>query len=116
MAFVSAATAKTQSDAVVLDTFPVAGSLTETLINTAINAESQKTGIERPIYRLEIYLDADLNGRISPIDIIQSDDSRILLSDLIVQLERDGYTVASKDFKDDRVGVNDKVLLQLRWG
>lgn len=115
MAFVTASTAKTQSDAVVLDGFPAAGSLTETLINNAINAESNKTGTKRPVYTLSVALDADLNGRVSPIDIIQSDASRILLTDLIVQLQIDGYTVDYTPMKT-RDGKSDKVKLQLKWG
>ncbi len=115
MAFVTAAAAKINSDAVALDGYPAEGTLTETLVNDAITAASTKTGIKRPIYTLSIDLDADLNGRVSPIDIVQSDATRILLTDLIVQLEIDGYTVDYTAVKT-RDGKDDKVKLQIRWG
>ncbi len=114
MAFVTATAAKIASDLVGLDGYPAEGALTETLINNAVTAASTKTGIKRPIYKLSIDLDADLNGRISPIDIIQSDTSKILLSDLVAQLEIVGYRVVYKPVKT-RDGKNDKIKLQIAW-
>lgn len=114
MAFRAAAAAKTASDTAVQGINPVIGSLTETLINTAVDTASTKTGLLERVYSVTIDLDADLNGRISPVDIIQSDNSRILLDDLTIALISAGYRLGVNETKT-REGKNDKVKLEMAW-
>ncbi len=113
MAFTTRTTLKTQSDAAAIQV-PVPGSLTEALINTKVNLESNRTDTSERIYRASFILDADVNGRTSPVDIIQSDDSKILLSDLVYELNNQGLSVAYKARKT-RDGINDKVILKVGW-
>ncbi len=114
MAFTTPATAKSASDGVSLTTNPVITSLTETLINTEIARRSIEISKQR-IYTASFVLDADLNGRVSPIDIIQSDDSKILLTDLCNALRDVGYRIAFKPVKMNRAGKKDKVNLTIAW-
>lgn len=114
MAFRTAAAAKTASDTAVQGVNTAIGSLTETLINTAIDAASTKTGLLERLYSVIIDLDADLNGRISPVDIIQSDGSRILLDDLTIALISAGYRLSFNETKT-RDGKDDRVNLQIAW-
>lgn len=113
MAFTLAATAKTASLAVSLSANPAVGSLTETLINTEIAARSTAVTDSR-IYTATFTLDADVNGRTSPVDIIQSDASKIILNDLIRALNDAGYRTSFHAIKT-RTGKNDKVRLTMAW-
>jgi len=113
MAFTSRSTLKSQSDAAAIQA-PIAGSLTETLINTKINSESQRTDTKERIYRASFILDADINGRINPIEIIQSDATRIDLKDLIYALNEAGLDASFKETKT-REGKNDKISLKVGW-
>lgn len=114
MAFTTAATAKTASDAAEQGTNGAIGSLTETLVNAEIVTASTKTGLLERLYSACICLDADLNGGTSPVDIVQSDDSLILLTDLTAALISAGYRVSVNEIKT-REGINDKVKLQIAW-
>ncbi len=113
MAFTARATLKTASDAAVIQA-PIPGSLTETLINTKINAESIRTDTSELIYKASFVLEADVNGRTSPVEIIQSDATRLLLSDLVYALNDQGLSVTAKARKT-RDGANDKVILKVAW-
>ena len=113
MAFTTASTAKTASLAVSLSANPAVGSLTETLINTEIAARSTEITDSR-IYTATFTLDADVNGRTSPVDIIQSDTTRILMKDLIRALNDVGYRTSYSAIKI-RSGKNDKVRLTIAW-
>lgn len=113
MAFTTATAAKTASDGVSLSANPVIGSLTETLINTEIAVRDTKVTDSR-IYTATFTLDADVNGKTSPVDIIQSDDSRIVLDDLIRALNDAGYRTSYKSIKT-RSGKPDKVNLTIAW-
>jgi len=112
MAFTTAASAKTASDNVSLSDNPAVGTLTETFINAEIVTQ-QELATDTPIYRATITLDADINGRTSPIDIIQSDSSKIVLNDLIRALNDAGYRTSYDAIKID-IG-NDKVRLTMAW-
>lgn len=113
MAFTTAATAKTNSDGVSLSANPVVGSLTETLINTEIAVRDSEVTDSR-IYTATFTLDADVNGRTSPVDIIQSDASKIVLNDLIRALNDAGYRTSFTAIKT-RTGKDDKVRLTIAW-
>lgn len=113
MAFTTAATAKTASDAASLTANPAVGSLTETLINTGIGTQSTRTDTKTRNYTATFTLDADINGRTSPVEIVQSDASRIILNDLVSALDDAGYRVSFKDTKIE--GSLDKVKLTVAW-
>ena len=84
-------------------------------VDSAITAASQRTDLDERTYKITLDLNADINGRTKPIEIIQSDDSRILIEDLVSQLIDAGYRVAYKELKT-RAGKYDKIKLQLAWG
>lgn len=113
MTFTTAPDAKIASDGVSIDDNPAVGSLTETKINAGIVTQ-QDLAIDSPIYTATFTLDADLNGRVSPIDIIQSDNSTILLIDLIRALNDAGHRTSYNAIKI-RDGKRDKVRLTIAW-
>jgi len=115
MALQSATTATTASNAAGIDAREVLGSLTITDIDSKITAASTKTNTDERIYKITVALDADINGRTDPIEIIQSDSSRIFIRDLEGALIDAGYRVSYKALKT-RDGKNDKVKLQIAWG
>lgn len=114
MAFRAAADAKTASDAAAKGINPAIGSLTEALVNVAIDAASTKTGALECLYLASINLDADLNGGISPVYILQSDRSTILLDDLTIALNNAGYRISVNKTKT-RNGTDDRVNIQIAW-
>ena len=113
MAFTTAAAAKTASNAAVLTANPAVGSLTETLINAEIAAQSTRTDTDTKNYTATFTLAADINGRTTPVDIVQSDATRITLDDLVNALGDAGYRVAFRSIKID--GPLDKVRLTVAW-
>lgn len=115
MSLQSAATATTASDVAVIQARVVLNSLTMIVIDSAITVASQRTDLDERTYKITLDLNADINGRIKPIEIIQSDDSRILIADLVMALIDEGYRVFYKGFKT-RNGKNDKIKLQIAWG
>jgi len=115
MSLQSATTATTASDAALIQARDVLSSLTMTTIDSAITSASQRIDLDERTYKITLDFDADINGRTKPIEIIQPDSSRVLLSDLISQLIDSGYRASYKAFKT-RVGKNDKIKLQIAWG
>lgn len=115
MSLQAAATATTASDAALIQTKDVLSSLTMTAIDSAITAASQRTDLDERTYKITLDLNADINGRTKPIEIIQSDATRILIEDLVSQLIDKGYRVSYKEFKT-RAGKDDKIKLQVAWG
>lgn len=113
MAFTTAATAKTASDAASLKVNPAIGSLTETLINAEIATQSIRTDTDTRNYTANFTLDADINGKTTPVDIVQSDSSRISLDDLINALNDAGYRTSFRAIK--LAGALDKVRLTVAW-
>lgn len=113
MAFITAATAKTSSDSANIAANPAVDSSTETLINAEIAAQSTRIDKYVRTYTATFTLDADINGRTSPVDIIQSDNSRIILDDLINALTDAGYRASFKGIKID--GGIDQVRLTIGW-
>jgi len=114
MTLQTAVAAKTASDAAAIQTRAVLSSLTMTIIDNKITTESTRTDLDERTYKTTLDFDADVNGKVSPVEIIQSDDSKILIEDLIKELIDKGYSVSYKAIKT-RDGKNDKVKLQIAW-
>ena len=115
MALQAATTAKTASDAAAIQSRSILTSLVMGVIDTAITAESERTDVDERTHKITMTLAADVNGRTKPVEIIQSDDSKVLLMDVEAALVDAGYRVSSKSIKASRVGVNDKVKIQIAW-
>ena len=116
MALQQASTAKTASDAAAIQVRSILTSLVMGVINAAITTESERIDVDERMYKITLTLEADVNGRTKPVEIIQSDSSRVLLSDIEAALMDAGYRVSSKPIKSSRVEVNDKVKIQIAWG
>lgn len=115
MALQLASVAKTASDAAAIQTKPVLTSLIMDVIDTAITAESTRVDLDVRTYKAVLTLKADINGGTKPIDIIQSDDSRVLLEDIEKALIDAKYRVSSNAIKASREEADDKVKLQVAW-
>ena len=116
MALQTATAAKTASDAAVIQTRSILTSLTMIDINAAITAASIRTDLDERTYKIELTLRADVNGRTKPVEIIQADETKVLLADIKAALLDAGYRVSSKAIKDSRPENDDKVKLQIAWG
>jgi len=114
MALQSSATAKTASDTAAVQARDILDSLIMTVINSAITVESEKTTNDFRSYKITISMNADVNGRTKPAEIIQSDDSKVLLSDIIGALKDKGYRTSFQAIKT-RDGKDDVVKLQIAW-
>ena len=115
MSLQTAATATTASGAALIQTRSVLNSLTMTTIDSAITAASQRTDLDERTYKITLEFKADINGRTKPVEIIQSDATRILIKDLVMALIDESYRVSYKEFKT-RSGKDDKIKLQIAWG
>jgi len=114
MAIQSATDARTVSNATALDPMIVKSSASMDLINAKITAEAEKTGKMEPTYKAVITLNADVNGRVSPVDIIEADNNRILLTDVEMALKDEGYRVFCYPRKMYNGGL-DKVNITVAW-
>lgn len=115
MTLQAASTTKTSSAGVALDERSVIDSLIMTdIIEAKIKTESTATGRDEETTKITIDIDADINGRTKPVELIQSDNSRILLEDVIKAFSDAGYRSSFKAIKT-RTGKNDKVKLQIAW-
>lgn len=85
-------------------------------IKVLITTESERTDKEERTYKTTIDLDADINGRVEPIEIIQSDASKVLLTDILAALHDSGYQTVYKEKKASREGGQDRICLQIDWG
>lgn len=110
-----ASTAITASNASNIETKDILSSLVMGVINTEITTQSARTDTDERIYKTELTLDADINDRTSPVQIIQSDATKVLLSDIEKALVDAGYRISCRSIKT-RDGINDKVKLQVAWG
>ena len=111
-----ASTAKTSSDGALIKERSVLNSLTMTAINTKITAQSTRTDLDVKTLKTEFTFNAYTNGGTSPTEIIQSNNSRILLSDLEGALTDASYKISVKTIRASRLGIYDKVKLQVSWG
>jgi len=115
MALQSATTSKTSSDGALIQTKSVLTSLVMGVINAEIIAQSIRTDLDERTYKATFTLAADVNGRTKPVEIIQTDDTRVNLNDLLEALVDNGYRVSFKAVKAARLGGTDRVKLTVAW-
>lgn len=84
-----------------------------TAIDDKIDSESKRTDVKT--IKVTIDLAAVINGRVDPIEIIQSGEN-LMLSDLVLALEEKGFRVVVRPKKAARDGGKDRVTLALSWG
>ena len=113
MALVSAGTSKTISDGAAVPDHPILLSLTITAISAKIATEAAR--VDERTYTASFVFDADINGKTQPVEIIQSDLSRVVLGDVIKALTDEGYRVTYKSRKASSVSGIDKVQLTVAW-
>ncbi len=110
-----ASSAKSTSDAATIETRTILSSLIMAVIDAEITTQSARTDLDVRTFKAEFTIDADTNGGNSPAQLIQSDSSRVLLSDLEGALTDAGYKISEKTILSSRTGVSDKVKLQVSW-
>ncbi len=81
-----------------------------TAIDTAMS-DAALLGMER----VEIHLDAVINGRTTPIEIVQS-GGNLMLTDVCDTLKEKGYRISIRKKKSYRAGGQDRVTLVVAWG
>jgi len=114
MALPLASATKTASDGAEIQAREVLTSSTMIAIVAKIISESTRVDKDEPTYKIYIEFEGDVNGRTKPAEIIQEDDSRILLDDIEGALMDAGYRVSSKGVKT-RDGKPDKIKIQIAW-
>ena len=82
------------------------------VIDAKIDLESKRTDI--CTIKTTIDLNAVINGRTEPIEIIQA-GGNLMLSDLVLALEEKGFRVVVRPKKASRVGGIDRVTLSIAW-
>lgn len=112
MTLQASSSAKTASDAAAIFT-SLTSSLVVTLINTEITAQSTKTDTEERIYRATLYIDCETVGD-GPIELIQSDASKVNLYDVEETLRTAGYRISCKAITT-RTGIKDKIKITVAW-
>lgn len=85
-------------------------SLVMAVVDTEINAQALIGN-----YKASFTLAADVNGRTKPVELIQSDQTKVNLDDLINALVLRGYRVSFKALKAARVDGTDRVKLTVAW-
>ena len=114
MTLLSASITKTASDNAEIQSRAVLTSSTMTAIVAKINSASSQVDTDERTYKINIEFEGDVNGRTKPIEIIQADDSRILLKDIESALVDAGYRVSCRGVKT-REGKSDKIKIQIAW-
>ena len=115
MALQSAATAKTASDGASIQTKAILTSLVMGVIDAKILAESTRTDLDKPTHKATFDFNADINGRTSPVEIIQSNESKGFLTHIIDALTDAGYRTAFVLKPASRQGGQDRVTLTVAW-
>jgi len=113
MSIQKATDATAASDAITVNR-PVLNSLTIKAIDDAITAQTASIVSDERVIRLT--LEATMNA-MGQAQIIQSDDTKELLTDVVDALTADpaGYRVSYKYIRKFREGANDRVKLQVAW-
>lgn len=112
MTLQTATTAKTASDAAVIF-IDETNSLVVTDINTEITTQSTRTDTEERIYRATLYIDCEVVDD-GPVELIQSDETKVNLFDVEETLKTAGYRINCKLIKT-RDGIKDKIKLDVAW-
>jgi len=111
----SSTNAKIASNAANIQTRYILSKVIMAELKVLIDNESERTDIEDRTYKITIDLNADINGRVEPIEIIQSDDTKVLLTAILAALLDAGYNTTYRAKKASRVGGQDRVCLQISW-
>lgn len=82
-------------------------------IDSKIDLESKR--IDICTMKTTIDLNAVVNGRTEPIEIIQPGEN-LMLSDLVLALEEKNFRVSCRPKKAGRAGGQDRVTLTIAWG
>lgn len=116
MALQQASTAITASDAANIETRDILTSLVMGVIDAAISTQSIKTDTDERIYKVTLTFPAAINSTTGVVELIQSDSTKVLLSDIEGALTDAQYRTSYKAIKASRVGIDDKIKLQIAWG
>ncbi len=114
MALQAATGAKTASDGVILTPRDVVDSLVMDVIDAQITADSTRDDQEEPIYRTDFDFEAEVVGDV--VHIVQSDETKVLLSDVLSALTAAEYRTSDylkPSFRDD---APDRVHIAVAWG
>jgi len=112
MTLQAASAAKTASDGAAIFT-SLTSSLVVTLINTEITAQSTGTDTEERVYRATLYIDCEITDN-GPVELIQSNATKVNLFDVEETLKLAGYRVSCKAITT-RSGIKDKIKLTVAW-
>lgn len=116
MTLQSAANAKSSSDNASIQEKPILLSLIMNVINDEITRLSTITDTEERIFKANIEFESIFNKNKNEITIIQSDQSQVFLVDIESALVDASYRVSSRAIKSSRIGINDRVKMQIAWG
>lgn len=112
MTFRNAAAIKVISDGVTPDEDTVLNGTVGTAIDAAISSAAALSGIERT-EKVNIDLEAVINGRESPIEIVQS-GGNITLEAVLTKIKANGFRVSARPKKSYSV-CPDRVTLTIAW-
>lgn len=112
MAFRDAVVAKTISDGVTVDTDTTLDGSVGTAIDAAITEAAAITSVKTE--KCVIDLSAVINGKHSPVEIIQS-GGNLKLDDVLQAIKNGGFRVSRRLKKRGRVGGQDRVTLTIAW-
>lgn len=116
MALQQAITAITTSDAANIETRDILNSLVMGVIDAAISTQSSKTDTDERIYKVTLTFPATITSTTGVVEVIQSDLTKVFLSDIEGALTDALYRTSVRAIKSSRVGIDDKVKLQIAWG
>lgn len=112
MALRNAAAAKAISDGVTVDEDTTLDGAVGTAIDAAIATAAAITMVKTE--KCIIDLNAVINGRESPVEIVQP-GGNLKLDDVLVAIENNGFRVSRRLKKCGRVGGQDRVTLTIAW-
>lgn len=113
MTFRNATAIKAISDAVTPGIDTVLDGAVGTAIDAAISVAAAKTGIERT-EKATVDLEAVINGRQSPIEIVQA-GGNLTLDAVLTKIRSDEFRVVARPKKCWREGGKDRVTLTIAW-
>lgn len=112
MTFRNAAAAQTISDGATIDEDTTLDGAVGTKIDLAISTAAAITEVKTE--KCVIDLNAVINGRESPVEIVQA-GGNLMLDDVLVAIKNGGFRVSRRLKKCGRVGGQDRVTLTIAW-
>lgn len=116
MALKAAADVLASSNRAIIQKKGILSSLIMAVINDEINYQSTRTDLDKRTCKTALTLDAEIGDGTKSVQVIQSDLTKVLLSDIKDALTDAGYRISCKLIKSSRTGANDRVKLQVAWG